>query len=90
MKNINEIALAKKEEYDRRYVEWCQDNPGSIMNGLSSMAMGAELASHCDTEEELKALHKVYLKKAKSMKGVHGFHFLTTALNEILTDFNNQ
>lgn len=86
---IKEIALQKKAEYENGYTEWCVSNPGKIMNGLSSMAIGAELASYCDTKEDLDTLIKVYSRKATNATGPHGHKFLVDAFKEILKIYSN-
>lgn len=88
--NIKEIALQKKAEYENDYTAWCVSNPGKIMNGLSSMAIGAELASYCDTKEDLGTLIKVYSGKAANTTGPHGHKFLVDAFKEILEIYNNE
>ena len=81
--NIKEKALELKEKYDKAYRDWCKENPGKILNGLSSKSIAMDFAKHCDTVDELDILHKIYTRKAKEMEGVHGFNFFTTAITEL-------
>lgn len=85
---IKTAALQKKKEYDDGYKKWCLENPGYVMNGLSSKSIGADLASYCDTVEDVQTLIKVYGRKAKNTDGPHGYLFITTALTEILELYN--
>lgn len=86
---IQEIALKKKEEYNTAYIKWCQETQ-KIMNGLSSKAIGANMASHCDTIEDLKTLIKVSRRLGSTMTGPHGHYFIAEACAEILEEYMNQ
>lgn len=90
MKTIKEIALEKRREYEEGYKQWCKENPGYIMNGLMSKAIGAEIAQYCDTKEELEAHIKISLRRSEAATGPHGHFFVAEAFREILQTFNNQ
>jgi hypothetical protein len=83
---IREIALRKKQEYDDGYKAWCKENPGYIMNGLSSMSMAARDASYCDTKEDIETLLKVAKGRAKDTDGPHGHLFYAQAFEDILKE----
>lgn len=85
--NIKEEALKLKAEYDAKYLQWCKDNPGYIMNGLSSKSMCMDEAKHCDTLEELEVYLKIIVGRAKERdltKQPHGFNFYVAALKELM------
>jgi len=83
---IREIALKKKQEYDDAYRAWCKENPGSIMNGLSSMSMAAREACYCDTKEDIETLLKISKGRLKDSDGVNGHLFYVQAFEDILKE----
>lgn len=86
MKNIADIAYNKQQEYKEKYVKWCIENPGQIMNGLPSMDLGARYAQQCENINELKTLSKIFLKMNKSTESVNGFKFMHEAVEEIIDE----
>jgi hypothetical protein len=87
---IKDIALKFAEQYHEKYVKWCVENPGKIMNGLSIKENTArDIAIGCSTVDELITIKKFYraLAKDRNEKGlVNGFKFSADAIEEI-TDF---
>jgi hypothetical protein len=83
---IREIALKKKQEYDDAYYAWRKENPGSIMNGLSSMSMAAREACYCDTKEDIETLLKISKGRLKDSDGVNGHLFYVQAFEDILKE----
>jgi hypothetical protein len=83
---IKEIALKKKQEYDDAYTVWCKENPGRVMNGLSSMSMAANDASYCDTKEDIETLLKVAKGKLRDTEGINGHVFYVQAFEDILKE----
>jgi hypothetical protein len=83
---IKEIALKKKQEYDDAYNVWCKENPGRVMNGLSSKSMAARDASYCDTKEDIETLLKVAKGKLRDTEGINGHVFYVQAFEDILKE----
>jgi hypothetical protein len=84
--SIREIALRKKQEYDDAYKAWCKENPGYIMNGLSSKSMAAREASYCDTKEDILTLLKIAKRRSADANGPNGHIFYAQAFEEILKE----
>lgn len=85
---IMQAAIQKGEEYEAKYKEWCLENPGKVMNGLSSKIIAAEqVAIGCTTKAEIIAKKKLHERLADDMNKrnmVNGHIFHARACEEIL------
>lgn len=84
MKKIKEIALDLKETYLTEYKKWCDENPGSIMNGYITKVDAMEKASYCTNIDEINAMRKYYEIAYRSAKGPNGFLFSLQAMEKLL------
>lgn len=84
---IKELAKSYAQFYQEEYRQWCLQNPGSIMHGSSSKAIGAEMAQHCETLQELSALIAITQRRAEAATGPNGHRFVAEGLAAVYSDY---
>lgn len=92
-KTIKEISEIKKAEYESEYKKWCENNPGKIMNGLTSKILATQDSEYCNNIEELDFLIRLYEGKHQSAMekyNISGWNFAKEALQEIKLEYLNQ
>jgi len=92
-KTIKEISEIKKSEYESEYKEWCENNPGKIMNGLTSKILATQDSEYCNNIEELDFLIRLYEGKHKfamEKYNVSGWNFAKNAIIDIKETYLNQ
>lgn len=87
--NIKETALRLKDKYNQKYKEWCDENPGKIMNGNIIKVDVMEKASYCNDIDEVKGMRKYYEIALRSATGPHGFGFSKDAMDELINELEN-
>jgi hypothetical protein len=89
MKTITETALKLKEKFNQNYKEWCEENPGKIMNGNIIKVDVMEKASYCNDMDELLAMRTYYDVALRSAIGPNGFGFSKDAMDELINELEN-
>jgi hypothetical protein len=90
MKTIKETALKLKEKFNQNYKQWCEENPGKIMNGNIMKVDAMEKASHCEDIDEVISMRTYYEIALRSAIGVNGFRFLIDAMDELINELENE
>lgn len=90
MKTIKETALKLKEKFNQNYKEWCEENPGKIMNGNIIKVDVMEKASYCKDMGELLAMRTYYDVAIRSATGPHGFGFSKDAMGELINELKDE
>ena len=87
--DIKETALRLKDKYNQKYKEWCEENPGRIMNGNLMKIDPLEKASYCTDIDEVKVMRKYYEIAMRSVTGLHGFKFSMDVMDELINELEN-
>lgn len=88
--NIKETALRLMGKYNQKYKEWCEENPGKIMNGNLMKIDPLEKASYCNDIDEVKAMRKYYEIALRSATGPNGFVFSKDVMDELIKELENK
>jgi hypothetical protein len=88
MKDIRTTALNLAEKYEERYKEWCNENPGKIMNGNIIKVDPLKKASYCKDIDEVKAMRTYYDIALRSAEGPNGFLFSRDVMDELLDELS--
>jgi hypothetical protein len=83
---IKETAIKLQNKFETEYIQWCNENPGYIMNGNIIKVDTMKKASHCETLDEIEAMETYYHISLRSAVGVYGFKFSLDAIHELLTE----
>lgn len=88
--NIKETALRLVDKYNQKYKEWCEENPGKIMNGNLIKIDPLKKASYCNDIDEVKAMRKYYEIALRSATGPNGFVFSKDVMDELIKELENK